>query len=88
MEESILSRPGNMFGEVNDRVQGKGTWVCVSAQKPHKWGLQANMLAEFNSGYCYNLEIYAGQRADDDVDREVGGVTYAPVMHLARPPLL
>ena len=43
------------------------------------------MLAEFNSGYCYNLAIYAGQRADDNVDREVGGVTYATVMCLARP---
>ena len=53
-------------------------------KKPHKWGLQAYMLAESNSGYCYNLEIYAGQRADADVDREVGGVTYATVMRLAR----
>ena len=79
-------QPGNMFGWVDDRVQGKGTWVSVPApKKRHKWGLQAYMLAESNSGYCYNLEIYAGQRADDDVDSEVGGVTYATVMRLARP---
>ena len=43
------------------------------------------MLAESNRGYCYNLEIYAGHRADDDVIREVGGVTYATVMRLAYP---
>ena len=45
----------------------------------------SDMLAESKSGYCYNLEIYAGQRAEDDVDREVGGATYATVMRLARP---
>ena len=43
------------------------------------------MLAESNSGYCYNLEIYAHQRADDDVDRKVGDVTYTTVMRLTRP---
>ena len=65
--------------------KGRPRGRVYQPKKPHKWGLQAYMLAESNSGYCYNVEIYAGQRSDDDVDREIGGVTYATVMRLARP---
>ena len=73
LDESMITFKGRAPGRV------------YQPNTPNKWGLQAYKLAESNSGYCYNIEIYAGQRADDDVDREVDGVTYATVMRLARP---
>ena len=53
-------------------------------EKPTKWGIKLWMLAESESAYCYNFEVYVGKKNEED-RRPTLGLATRVVLELCQP---
>jgi len=60
--------------------KGRSKMIVYKPNKPHKWGLNAWVLAEAKTGYVWNLEMYTGKKSETEV-----GLTKKVVTSLCQP---
>ena len=60
--------------------EGRSHMVVYKSKKPHKWGINAWVLADARSGYVWNMDLYTGRKSTTEV-----GMTKTMVTSLCTP---